>query len=47
MVNKFKILKKYLEKHLCYHKWVYDMIDISPDFSINICYCCLCDVTKK
>ena len=36
-----------VEKHLCYHNWIYDMIDITPDISINICYCCLCNVTKK
>ncbi len=30
----------------CNHKWIYDLIDINPDKSINICYCCKCELTK-
>lgn len=29
------------------HTWVYDTIDISPERSQNICYCSVCEVTKK
>ena len=30
---------------LCNHQLVNDSIDITPDFSEKICYCCLCEYT--
>lgn len=29
------------------HKWVKDTIDMGPESSKNICYCELCEITKK
>jgi hypothetical protein len=43
-------LKLYLEdkiQNMCNHEWVEDLIDIDPDRSLNICYCCKCEITKK
>ena len=34
------------DKQLCSHEWIYDLIDISPDKSETICYCCKCELTK-
>lgn len=30
----------------CNHKFVKDMIDITPDQSMNICYCVKCGFTR-
>lgn len=35
------------EKSCTKHKWVHDSIDISPERSENICYCSVCEVTKR
>jgi hypothetical protein len=38
----------YLKENSCkQHEWVKDTIDISPEQSENICYCVVCEVTKK
>jgi hypothetical protein len=38
----------YLKENACKkHEWVKDTIDISPEQSENICYCAVCEVTKK
>ena len=38
----------YLKENACKkHEWVKDTIDISPEHSENICYCAVCEVTKK
>jgi|LauGreDrversion4_2_1035121.scaffolds.fasta_scaffold123036_2 hypothetical protein len=38
----------YLKENACKnHEWVNDTIDISPEKSENICYCAVCEVTKK
>ena len=34
------------DEQICIHEWIYDLIDINPDKSINICYCCKCELTK-
>jgi S-ribosylhomocysteine lyase LuxS involved in autoinducer biosynthesis len=43
-------LKYILEEKLsniCDHEWEYDLIDIGPDRSMEICYCLKCEITKK
>ncbi len=38
----------YLKENACKkHEWVKDTIDISHEQSENICYCAVCEVTKK
>ena len=33
--------------NICVHEWIYDDIDIGPESSQHICYCKLCEITKK
>ena len=33
--------------NICVHEWINDYIDIGPDLSQQICYCKLCEITKK
>jgi hypothetical protein len=33
--------------NICVHEWIYDDIDIGPESSQRICYCKLCEITKK
>lgn len=35
------------DSQICIHEWIYDLIDISPDKSETICYCCKCELTKS
>jgi len=41
-----KRLDGFIAKH-CKHTFVYDLIDISPDYSKTICYCSKCEYTKN
>jgi len=41
-----KTYKIIIKNNLCEHKWVNDLIDIDPDRSQYICYCCKCELTK-
>jgi hypothetical protein len=41
-----EIENKNKDDNYCKHKWIYDLIDINPNKSINICYCCKCELTK-
>jgi len=50
IINHFNLIKKIIEdkiKNSCNHEWIYDSIDINPDYSQTICYCQICEVTKK
>ena len=42
-IKTYKIIAK---NNLCEHEWVNDLIDIDPDRSQYICYCCKCELTK-
>lgn len=33
--------------NMCDHKWIKDYIDTGPESSQQICYCKLCELTKK
>lgn len=33
--------------NICVHEWIYDDIDIGPETSQRICYCKLCEISKK
>ena len=33
--------------NICAHEWISDYIDIAPEISQQICYCRLCEITKK
>lgn len=44
LINKLKIHKNIIDK--CEHEWVNDLIDIDPERSQYICYCCKCELTK-
>ena len=33
--------------NICIHEWITDYIDTGPESSQQICYCKLCEVTKK
>lgn len=41
-----KTYKIVIKNNLCEHEWVNDLIDIDPDRSQYICYCCKCELTK-
>ncbi len=53
MDDLIKILSSYKNNvestlnNTCSHEWVYDDIDIGPEKSQRICYCKLCEITKK
>jgi len=34
-------------ENICQHEWVEDEIDVSLDRSQKICYCKLCEISKK
>jgi hypothetical protein len=36
-----------INEEQCIHDWIYDLIDINPDKSITVCYCCKCELTKS
>jgi hypothetical protein len=40
------VIKNNLCVKECIHEWVNDLIDIDPDRSQYICYCCKCELTK-
>lgn len=44
--NISKIINTYIEKN-CKHEIIHDMIDINPDESVQIYYCCKCNLTIK
>jgi hypothetical protein len=33
--------------NICAHEWIHDDIDIGPETSQRICYCKLCEISKK
>lgn len=44
MVYIFKECNENIQ-NMCNHEFINDVIDITPDFSQNICYCRLCEYT--
>jgi len=40
----FKECNENIQK-MCNHEFINDVIDITPEFSKNICYCILCEYT--
>lgn len=50
IINDFNSIKIIIEdkiRNICSHDWIYDSIDINPEYSQTICYCQKCEVTKK
>jgi hypothetical protein len=50
LIQILSIYKNRVEDKLnntCVHEWVYDDIDIGPESSQRICYCKLCEISKK
>ena len=44
--NNEKIDNESKQNNLCNHEFVKDMIDITPEKSMNICYCVKCGFTQ-
>jgi hypothetical protein len=46
-LEQYKIIIDDKINNICRHEWVTDLIDITPDRSQYICYCRLCEITKR
>lgn len=47
MLSTYKNIVEDKLNNICIHEWVYDDIDIGPEKSQRICYCKLCEISKK
>jgi hypothetical protein len=47
MLSTYKNIVEDKLNNICAHEWIYDDIDIGPESSQRICYCKLCEITKK
>jgi hypothetical protein len=47
MLSTYKNIVENKLSNICSHEWIYDDIDIGPETSQRICYCKLCEITKK